>query len=137
MDRKIKLDLNNKKDYELDKDKISELLIILFDNAIKYTKEKDSITVKTFEENKKLVIQVIDTGIGISDESIDKIFDRFYREDKSRSRETGGNGLGLSIADIIVLLMEALLKHLIINLKVLYLQLKYNCIEIIFIKCYS
>ena len=102
MDRKIKLDLNNKKDYELDKDKISELLIILFDNAIKYTKEKDSITVKTFEENKKLVIQVIDTGIGISDESIDKIFDRFYREDKSRSRETGGNGLGLSIADIIV-----------------------------------
>lgn len=101
-DRKIKLDLNNKKDYELDKDKISELLIILFDNAIKYTKEKDSITVKTFEENKKLVIQVIDTGIGISDESIDKIFDRFYREDKSRSRETGGNGLGLSIADIIV-----------------------------------
>lgn len=102
MDRKIKLDLNNKKDYELDKDKISELLIILFDNAIKYTKEKDSITVKTFEENKKLIIQVIDTGIGISDESIDKIFDRFYREDKSRSRETGGNGLGLSIADIIV-----------------------------------
>ncbi len=101
-DRKIKLDLNNKKDYELDKDKISELLIILFDNAIKYTKEKDSITVKTFEENKKLVIQVIDTGIGISDESIDKIFDRFYREDKSHSRETGGNGLGLSIADIIV-----------------------------------
>lgn len=101
-DRKIKLDLNNKKDYELDKDKISELLIILFDNAIKYTKEKDSITVKTFEENKKLIIQVIDTGIGISDESIDKIFDRFYREDKSRSRETGGNGLGLSIADIIV-----------------------------------
>ena len=101
-DRKIKLDLNNKKDYELDKDKISELLIILFDNAIKYTKEKDSITVKTFEENKKLIIQVIDTGIGISDESIDKIFDRFYREDKSHSRETGGNGLGLSIADIIV-----------------------------------
>jgi len=101
-DRIIELDLNYRKKYKLDKDKISELLIILFDNAIKYTKEKDHIIVKTFEENKKLVIEIQDTGIGISDKSIKRIFDRFYREDKSHSRKIGGNGLGLSIAQIIV-----------------------------------
>lgn len=100
--REIKLDLNYKKEFNLDKDKISELLIILLDNAIKYTKENDEITVKTYEENKKLIIEVQDTGIGISNEAIGKIFDRFYREDKSHSRKIGGNGLGLSIAQIIV-----------------------------------
>lgn len=101
-DRCIRLDLEYGKKCNLDKDKISELLIILLDNAIKYTKENDEITVKTFEENKKLVIEVIDTGIGINDDAIDKVFDRFYREDKSHSRKILGNGLGLSIASVIV-----------------------------------
>lgn len=100
--KEISLDLNFHKNYSLDCDKISEVLIILLDNAIKYTKPNDKITIKTYEENRKLVIAVEDTGIGIDSNSRAKIFDRFYREDKSHSRKIGGNGLGLSIARMIV-----------------------------------
>lgn len=100
--REIVLELNYKKKYNLDKDKISELIIILLDNAIKYTKEKDRILIKTYENNKKVVFEIQDTGIGIQDKSIKKIFDRFYREDKSHSKKIRGNGLGLSIAKTIV-----------------------------------
>ena len=77
-------------------------MVILLDNAMKYTEEGDSIEIATFIKDNKCVIEVKDTGIGISDESIKHIFERFYREDKARSRETGGSGLGLSIADMIV-----------------------------------
>ncbi len=98
----ISLDLQYQKEINVDKNKITELLIILLDNAIKYTSENDEITIKTYLKDGKCNIEVKDTGIGISDDGLTRVFDRFYREDKARSRETGGTGLGLSIAHIIV-----------------------------------
>lgn len=100
--KKIELNLTYKKEIKADKNKITELLIILLDNAIKYTGENDTITIKTYSKEGKCNIEVADTGIGISDEGLKRIFDRFYREDKARTRETGGTGLGLSIAHTIV-----------------------------------
>lgn len=98
----IKLDLKYSKEINVDKNKITELIIILLDNAIKYTGENDTITIRTYNKDGKCNIEVIDTGIGISDSGLKRVFDRFYREDKARSRETGGTGLGLSIAHTIV-----------------------------------
>lgn len=87
---------------EADETRLHQLIVILVDNALKYTSENDSIRVKTYGEDQKVVIEVSDTGIGIKEENIQYIFDRFYREDKARTRETGGMGLGLSIAQWIV-----------------------------------
>lgn len=100
--KKIILDLQYHKEINIDRNKINELLIILLDNAIKYTLENGTITIKTYAEGGKCVLEVADDGIGISDEGLKHIFERFYREDKARSRQTGGNGLGLSIAHTIV-----------------------------------
>lgn len=86
----------------VDKDKIRELMIILLDNALKYTNEGDEIKITLKQGVFDAIIEVADTGIGISDETKIKIFERFYREDKARSRSTGGNGLGLSIGKTIV-----------------------------------
>ena len=83
---------------------IKELIVILLDNSIKYTEPKDSIKITTYKQDNKAIIEVEDTGIGISKEAIDHIFERFYREEKSRNREKGGMGLGLSIAYNIVTL---------------------------------
>jgi heavy metal sensor kinase len=81
-----------------DKVRLQQLFTNLIDNAIKYT-SKGSIQV-TVEENKdSAVVRIKDTGIGIPKEEQEKIFKRFYRLDKSRSKETGGVGLGLSIAE--------------------------------------
>lgn len=101
-DKKIELELQYDKKIEIDKQKISQLLIILLDNAIKYTNEGDKIKIKSYIKDDRCYIEVQDTGIGISEEGMAKIFERFYREDKARSRETGGIGLGLSIAYTIV-----------------------------------
>lgn len=97
------LNLNSKIVLKGDEVRLHQLLVILLDNALKYTGDKDSIGVKTYVEDHKAVFEVSDTGIGIKEENIKYIFDRFYREDKARSRETGGIGLGLSIAQWIVL----------------------------------
>ena len=73
----------------------------LVDNAIKYTDEgKVSVSVRA--EGGEAVFTVKDTGIGIPEEAVPRLFDRFYRVDKARSRGTGGTGLGLSIAERIV-----------------------------------
>ncbi len=101
-EKQINLDLNYGKEANIDRNKINQLLVIILDNAIKYTTEKDTITVKTYSKEGKCVIEVADTGIGISKEATKHVFDRFYREDKARSREKGGTGLGLSIAHTIV-----------------------------------
>lgn len=82
--------------------KMNRLICILIDNAIKYTKASGSIEVSCYSSDKHAVITVVDTGIGIPEEDISKIFQRFYRADKSRNSETEGTGLGLSIADSIV-----------------------------------
>ncbi|MFM9277162.1 sensor histidine kinase [Paenibacillus jiagnxiensis] len=84
-----------------DEECLTQLLVILLDNAIKYTPDGGRVGLQLSQphmKNKKLVIQVQDTGIGIAAEEQKHIFDRFYRVDKSRSRELGGHGLGLSIA---------------------------------------
>jgi two-component system phosphate regulon sensor histidine kinase PhoR len=83
--------------------KIEQLLINLVDNAISYT-EKGSITIRAKQENDKIELAIKDTGIGISQEDLPRIFERFYVVDKSRSRHLGGTGLGLSIVKHIVLL---------------------------------
>ena len=100
--KKLVLDLNCNKVANIDVSKITELMVILLDNAIKYTKENEKITVKTHNKDGRCFIEVIDEGIGISDEQKKHIFERFYRADKARSRETGGTGLGLAIAQTIV-----------------------------------
>lgn len=100
--KKIELKLNYNMDIEIDTSKMYQLMIILLDNAIKYTEEGDIIEIKTEQKDNKCVIEVADTGIGVSDEGLKRIFERFYRENKDRNRETGGSGLGLSIASYIV-----------------------------------
>jgi two-component system, OmpR family, sensor histidine kinase CiaH len=96
------LQLNCDLKMQADEVRLHQLLVILLDNALKYTNEHDSIGIKTYEEDHKVVFEISDTGIGIKEENMKHIFDRFYREDKARSRETGGVGLGLSIAHWIV-----------------------------------
>ncbi|MDF2869509.1 MAG: sensor histidine kinase [Anaerocolumna sp.] len=82
-------------------DRMKQLLINLLDNAIKYT-EEGTITVSLKEEENDLLLSVKDTGIGIEKEYLARIFERFYRVDKGRSRKQGGTGLGLSIVKHIV-----------------------------------
>ena len=100
--KNVTLNLDSVKDLNADKNKITELLIIILDNAIKYTGENDKIDVSTYNKEGKTFIEIADTGIGISKDAMKHIFERFYREDKARSRQTGGNGLGLAIAQTIV-----------------------------------
>jgi signal transduction histidine kinase len=84
-----------------DKVRLQQLFTNLIDNAIKYTPE-GSIQVVVEKDEGNAVVQVRDTGIGIPREEQEKIFKRFYRVDKSRSKESGGVGLGLSIVEWIV-----------------------------------
>ncbi|WP_245745468.1 HAMP domain-containing sensor histidine kinase [Lentibacillus persicus] len=81
------------------RDQLEQVLYILMDNAIKYSEE--AVTLSIREKGRHAEITVKDNGLGISEADQEKIFDRFYRVDKSRSRETGGTGLGLSIAKAI------------------------------------
>lgn len=81
--------------------RIQQLLINLIENAIKYT-ERGNVHVTLKQDNNELVIRVRDTGIGIPADKVDRIFERFYRVDKGRSRRQGGTGLGLSIVKHIV-----------------------------------
>lgn len=88
---------------KMDEQKMKQLLLILVDNAVKYTMEGGKVTVRvTSPTAGKIRLEVEDTGIGISKEDQARIFDRFFRVDKARSREMGGNGLGLAIAQEIV-----------------------------------
>jgi len=81
--------------------RLKELVINLIDNAVKYT-EEGTIMVEARGTGKNLILKVSDTGIGMPKESLDRIFERFYRVDKGRSRKQGGTGLGLSIVKHIV-----------------------------------
>ena len=80
-----------------DRIKLNQILYNLMDNAIKYTSEGGTIHVSLKQSEDELVWRVKDNGIGIPSEDQEHIFERFYRVDKARSRETGGTGLGLSI----------------------------------------
>ncbi len=90
-----------------DEQKIKQLAIILVDNAIKYTLDGGTVLVEMGDsDGKRAVFSVMDSGIGIAEEDLDKVFERFYRVDKARSREMGGNGLGLAIASEIIKIHE-------------------------------
>lgn len=84
-----------------DQERIHQLLVILIDNALKFTNEKDSIFISCEKVKNSFLIKVKDSGIGINEENIARIFDRFYQEDVSRTSKSG-IGLGLSIAKWIV-----------------------------------
>ncbi|KAA0566072.1 cell wall metabolism sensor histidine kinase WalK [Bacillus sp. CH30_1T] len=83
---------------EVDQDKITQVLDNIISNALKYSPEGGTITFKTIEKNGYIEISVSDQGLGIPKENLEKIFERFYRVDKARTRQMGGTGLGLAIA---------------------------------------
>ena len=86
----------------IDKEKISQVIINLLSNAIRYTNNNGEIFIKLYEFEDFIKISVKDNGIGIPKESLDYIFERFYRVDKSRCRNTGGTGVGLTICKSII-----------------------------------
>ncbi|PZF89151.1 PAS domain-containing sensor histidine kinase [Listeria ivanovii] len=82
---------------ETDRDKLQQILINLLSNAINYTPVNGKVEVRLTEHESEVIIEVTDNGIGIPAKDIDRVFERFYRVDKARSRHSGGTGLGLSI----------------------------------------
>ena len=86
----------------LDDDRIKQVLTNLLANASRFAPESTEVTLEINIEDEKVILKVIDRGEGIDDSMKDKVFDRFYRADNSRNRETGGSGLGLAIAKSIV-----------------------------------
>ena len=85
-----------------DRERIRQVLINFISNSVRYGKQGGSTTVSVFVMDEKLLVEITDNGIGISEQHLPRLFERFYRVDKSRSRELGGTGLGLSIVKHIV-----------------------------------
>ncbi|GFP75306.1 two-component system histidine kinase PnpS [Clostridium fungisolvens] len=102
--KKIKLsaDLNNTLSLVGDPDKFKQMMINLIDNAVKYSEEGDSVLITSNNKNGIITYTVEDTGIGIPKKDVARVFERFYRVDKARSRAKGGTGLGLAIVKHIV-----------------------------------
>lgn len=103
---KIKLKLKGKTNHPVyvkaDKKKIHQVLINLIDNSIKYGKPNGSTTISFFPLFEELLVEITDNGQGIEEKNLIRVFERFYRTDKSRSREAGGSGLGLAIVKHII-----------------------------------
>lgn len=112
--RTISLRLEGKTDHPIevfgDKDRLNQVIINLIDNAIKYSEMYDTVTVHFEEKKDRVEISVTDTGIGIAPQHLPRIFERFYRVDRDRSREMGGTGLGLAIVKHIVEAHDAEIK---------------------------
>ena len=85
-----------------DPGKLAQVCYNIIENAIKYTPDGGKITVRLRRMGRDAVLDISDTGVGIPEEDLAHVFDRFYRVDKARSRDTGGTGLGLSIVQQIV-----------------------------------
>ncbi len=83
-------------------DRVEQMLINLIENAIKYNKPGGSVTVQVFSNGLEANVAISDTGIGIAEENLPRLFERFYRVDKGRSRQMGGTGLGLAIVKHII-----------------------------------
>jgi two-component system, OmpR family, phosphate regulon sensor histidine kinase PhoR len=100
----VKLQLRVEPDLSLtaSRDQIEQVLVNLIDNAIKYSAGEGVVSIEASGGEDKVIISVSDTGIGIRQQDLPRIFERFYRVDKARSRESGGTGLGLSIVKNIV-----------------------------------
>lgn len=82
--------------------RLRQVIFNLVDNALKYNRPEGSVTITVHIENRSVLIQVTDTGIGIAAADLPNVFDRFFRVDKSRSRQQGGSGLGLAIVKKVV-----------------------------------
>ena len=96
----IKLEVNNESSSNFvigDRDKIQQVFTNLISNSIKYGKKGGKTRVRFFDMEKNILIEVADNGIGIDEDKLGRLFERFYRVDKNRSREIGGTGLGLAI----------------------------------------
>lgn len=93
-----------------DPDALRQVLDNLVDNAIKYTRNGGTITIRWFGTADSAGFEVEDTGVGISDRDLPRIFERFYRADKARSREVGGTGLGLAIVKHLVQSMKGTIR---------------------------
>lgn len=103
LNTKIEVDIGK---LEGDSDQFKQMLINLIDNALKYTPEGGAIEVGAYNLENNVVIRIKDNGIGIPKEHIPRLFERFYRVDKARSRNVGGTGLGLAIVKHIALQFE-------------------------------
>ncbi len=101
---RIEIEERDRLQFHMDQGKIQQCLINLVSNAIKYTPENGKIRISVFREINDACVSISDTGIGIPEQDLNHIFDRFYRVDRARARTTGGSGLGLSIAKQIVTL---------------------------------
>ena len=103
----FKIEYDEKTEYKMlgDRHKLKQILINLVDNSAKHT-EEGHIIINFQKEPEKLTMSVCDTGIGIDKKHHDRLFERFYRVDKHRSRDTGGTGLGLSIVKHLALLHD-------------------------------
>lgn len=93
--KEIILQLEYQDTIKIDVNKLHQVMVILLDNAIKYTKEQEQIIIHTYAKDNKCVIEVSDTGIGISEEGLKHVFERFYREDKARLRKTRRKRIGI------------------------------------------
>lgn len=91
-------------------DRLEQMLINLIENAIKYNKTAGSVRVSVFNSEDSVNISIADTGIGIAEENIGRMFERFYRVDKGRSRSMGGTGLGLAIVKHIIKSMGGMIE---------------------------
>lgn len=87
---------------EVDKDKITQVFDNIINNAMKYSPDGGTITVRLLETHNSAIVSISDEGLGIPKKDLNKVFDRFYRVDKARSREMGGTGLGLAISKEVI-----------------------------------
>lgn len=108
----------------IDKEKIHQLFVILLDNALKYTTSGDTISVTSKRSGNDWLFEIANTGPSIDKMTQQKLFDRFYREDTSRSKQTGGYGLGLAIAQQIVHLHHGKIKTLDLQPQGIIFQIK-------------
>lgn len=85
-----------------DRTTLKQAIRVFIDNSIKYTAKDGTITIKTLQKRRKFTIIIEDNGVGIPKKDLPYVFNRFYRVDKSRTKESGGHGLGLAIAQLII-----------------------------------
>lgn len=103
-ERNIHIDVDIKQDCSIliIEDDLYQIIFNLAENGVKYNKTDGKLTLRLHRFNDDAVLQVVDTGLGIPNDAVDRVFERFYRVDKARSRQTGGSGLGLSIVKTMV-----------------------------------
>lgn len=98
----LKLEVDEQLELTADRERLHQLVVILLDNALKYTPSPGDILISGSRQGNNILLFVEDSGEGIPPEDLPRVFDRFYRGDKARSRQQGGTGLGLAIAKWIV-----------------------------------